>query len=151
MCPEILDALRQRRPSIQRRWETLLHVEPVNTPLAIPDAVSRLIPGSLDEIFRQLETPAPTPLDLRAARRIPLPICGCNRNPYLAHFKAAEQALLEELVLLQAAQPPHLRHEQDLADIVRVTRQLGSADIESFCGICLHRAESPDCRHAHAR
>jgi len=147
MCPEILDALRQRRASLQQRWETLLRVEPVNTPLALPDAVSRLIPGTLDEIFRQLEKPAPAPLTLREARRIGLPVCGCNRNPYLAHFKAAEQALLEELVLLQAAQPPHLRREQDLAEVVRVTRLLGGADIESFCGICVHRAESPHCRH----
>ncbi len=130
----------------------MLRVEPVNTPLALPDAMSRLIPGALDEIFRELEKTNIPPLTLRAARRIALPVCGCNRNPYLAHFKAAEQALLEELVLLQADQPPRFRSEQDLAEIVCATRLLGCEEIEAFCGICVHRAESPNCRHcAHAR
>ena len=151
MSPLILDALRERRATIRQRWETLLHVEPVNSPLALPDAMARLIPGSLEEIFRELAKPGPAPLTLREARRAALPVCGCNRNPYLGHFKAAEQALLEELVLLQATQPPHLRHEQDLADIVRATRLVGRDEIEAFCGICQHRADSPSCRHyAHA-
>lgn len=151
MSPAILDALRQRRDSIQQRWETLQRVEPVNTPLALPDAMAHLIPESLDAIFHELAQSDEQSLTLREVRRTTLPICGCNRNPYLAHFKAAEQALLEELVLLQADQPPPARREQDLAAIVRATRLLGGEEIDAFCGVCQHRGESPGCRHyAHA-
>jgi hypothetical protein len=151
MSPPILDALRQRRSSLQTRWETLLRVEPVNTPLALPDAMAHLIPDSLDEIFRELARTHEPHLTLQQARRTSLPLCGCNRNPYLAHFKAAEQALLEELVLIQAGQPRELRREQDLAEIVLVTRRLGGGELEAFCSLCVHRGELPGCRHyAHA-
>lgn len=147
MTPTVLRALREQQFSLCQRWEALLRIEPVNTPLALPDALSHLIPASVDQILHELARPGAAKLTLPAARKIHVPECGCNRNPYLAHFKAGEQAFLETLVLLQAEWPATERRPEDLADVVRAIRTLAGAEIDTFCGVCTHHGESAACRH----
>lgn len=147
MTPDVIDALTARQPQIRERWAVLLRLEPVTTALALPDAMVHLIPESLHAILHAVGKAHPGKLTLKAARAVALPVCGCNRNPYLAHFKAGEQALLEAVVSIQAELPPDRRTEQDLADVVGATRRLAGEEIEAFCGICTHRGESSGCRH----
>ncbi len=146
MSPTALHALREQRLTICERWTALLRVEPVNSPLALPDALVHLIPDSVEEVLRELERPGDGRLTLGAAHKVPVPVCGCNRNPYLAYFKAGEQALLETLVLEQAKMDPSQRRESDLAQLIRATRSLAAAEIDTFCGVCTHHAEGENCR-----
>jgi hypothetical protein len=146
MTPLVLRSLREQRFSLCRRWEALLRVEPVNTPLALPDALTLLIPDSVESILRELARPGSGKLTLNDARGIKLPVCGCNRNPYLAHFRAGEQAFLETVVLIQVEVMPSDRRQEDLADVVRAIRALAGSEIDTFCSLCTHHGESPACR-----
>ncbi len=151
MSPTALRILREQRQAICDRWAALLRVEPVNSPLALPDALVHLIPDSVEEVFRELARSGDGRLTLGGARRISLPVCGCNRNPYLSYFKAGEQALLETLVLEQARMSPEDRREADLAHLIHAARSLASSEIDTFCGVCTHHGESAGCRfHAMA-
>lgn len=95
MLEEIINALQQRRAQIRTRWEALLRIEKVTTPLANPDTLVFALDQSLDEIFTALrQTPPPKP-----ARK---PATADSPSPWQAYFRAGEQALLESLVLLQA-------------------------------------------------
>src|SRR5829696_4499179 len=98
MAPQFVVKLQTRAASIRERWESLLRVEPVNGPLANPDALVHLIPDSLRQIFAALVKSNKAPVSLHAAK-IPLPACDCGHNPYLAYFVAGQQALAESLVL----------------------------------------------------
>jgi hypothetical protein len=146
MSPLVLRVLREQRFSLCRRWEALLRVEPVNTPLAIPDALTHLIPDSVESILHELTKPGSGRLTLNDARGIKLPVCGCNRNPYLAHFRAGEQAFLETVVLIQVDIPHAERRQEDLADVVRAVRALAGSEIDTFCSLCTQNGESPGCR-----
>jgi hypothetical protein len=150
MSPELLDLLRARSGSIRDRWEALLRIERVNTPLANPDALVHLIPGTMIEIFKAAAKPPRAPLALTEVRADRLPACECGHNPYLAYFLAGEQALVEALVLLQTELPPAQRTESDVAELIRAIRRLGREEIDAFCGICVHRGCAKKCRHAAA-
>lgn len=112
----------------------------------MPDTLVHLIPESLGTIFRSLAKRRESPVSLEVANAIRLPICGCSRNPYLAYFTAGEQAIVEELVLLQATLPAGKRSHHDVAMAIRATRRLAAAEIETFCSVCVHRAEAASCR-----
>ncbi|ACB74983.1 hypothetical protein [Opitutus terrae] len=153
MTPGFLEALCARQPQIREHWAVLLRIEPANSPLALPDTLVHLIPDSVQKILAAVGKRSPGKLTLQTAHAIQVPVCGCNRNPYLAYFKAGEQALLEAAVTLQAEQPLHRSTEQDLAELVAATRRFAAEEIEAFCGICTHRGEEAGCRHfagAHA-
>ena len=126
-----------------------MRVEPVNGPLANPDALVHLIPDSLREIFATLAKPSKGPPPPRSAK-ITLPDCDCGNNPYLAYFVAGQQALAETLVLLQAELPKEERCQGDLAELVHVVRRLAMSEIDTFCEICDHRGTASKCRHASA-
>lgn len=147
MSPKVLKELCDRQATIRERWERLLRLEPVRSALALPDTLVHLIPESLGALFRTLAKRREAPLSLEAARAIPLPICGCNRNPYLAYFTAGEQAIVEEIILIQTALPPGKRRQQDVALAIRASRRLAANEIETFCSVCVHRAEAPGCRY----
>ena len=148
MTPDLLQCLRARGAAIRHRWETLLRIEPVSSPLANPDALVHLIPASLDQIFQMLAVrrshAVPSLATVRAYR---LPPCDCGNNPYLAYFVAGEQALVETIVLLQSEMQLRQSKESDVAEIVRVVRQLTRDEIDAFCGICNHRGAASQCRH----
>ncbi len=105
MQAELLAALRARRVEIRARWAELLRVEPVNTPLAQPDALAHLIDWTLEEIFRGLLHATPRRRHSNVVQGHFRPECPCGRNPLLAYFAIAEQALQEALILVQASLP----------------------------------------------
>jgi hypothetical protein len=142
MQETLVTALRARRPQVRTRWEALLRVEPVGSPLGHPDALVHLIDWTLDEIFSGLTNP----LGHRASRtRLhdeEAPHCPCGRNPLLAYFAAGEQAMHEALVLTQAATSGLDPVERDSAftELNLVLQQIARREIESFCGVCQFRA-----------
>ena len=148
MSPQLLDLLRARLAPIRQRWEALLRIERVNTPLANPDALVHLIPGTIEEILKVAAKPQRAPLTLGEVRAERLPACECGNNPYLAFFLAGEQSLVEALVLVQTELPPARRAESDVAELIRAIRRLGREEIDAFCDICVHRGCSRKCRHA---
>jgi hypothetical protein len=133
MHPELVSALRARRPDVHARWEALLRIERAISPLADPDNLVHLINWTLDEIFRAL--PAPPTVRAKPA------ICPCGRNPYLAYFQAGEQAMQEALVLCQVALPPATAEDRDgaLQDMKRVLGLLAHREIHAFCAVCQYR------------
>ena len=140
----IVRTLLARRPQIRARWEALLRIERVTSPLAHPEMLVHLIDWSIDEVFAALRpkatrknSPAPCPL---AALRDE---CACGLNPFLAFFLAGEQAVLEALVLAQAAEPALAPGASDTAvsELYFALRQLRRREVESFCSLCQHRAD----------
>jgi hypothetical protein len=142
MQPSLLGALRAQQPQIRDRWTALLHVEPVSTPLANPDALVHLIDWSLQEIFGVLAT-TPFSSGPERSRSESNPLCPCGRNPLLAYYSAGEQAMREALILAQAASPHLDPVERDAALVELNTRlrEISRREIESFCGVCQHRDE----------
>jgi hypothetical protein len=142
MQASLLRELRARRFSIRTRWEALLRAEPVRTPLGNPDALIHLIDATIDELLSSLEHPAPL-----SSTAPPGPVCSyeaacpCGRNPLLAYFAAAEQAMREGLILAQAATAPIDPVERDLSleQLDRALENLARHEIEAFCGICQFR------------
>lgn len=146
MIPERLRDLQARSGDIRRRWETLLHVEPVSGPLANPDAMQHLIPQTLEQVFTMLAKPARTPVSIMAAKA-QVPKCGCGHNPYLTYFIAAEQALVEAVILLESELPVADRRQSDVAEMMYAVRRLARLEIDTFCGVCSHRCVDSKCRH----
>lgn len=149
MIPARLCDLRGRSDDIRRRWEALLHVEPVSGPLANPDALKHLIPQTLEQVFTMLAKPARTPVSIMAAKA-QVPKCECGHNPYLTYFIAAEQALVEAVILLESELPAAERRQSDVAEMMFAVRRLGRLEIDTFCGVCSHRCTSSKCRHLEA-
>ena len=136
-----VNALRFRSPQIRARWETLLHVEPVTTPLANPDALAHLIVWTLGEIFQNLSTQSPRRRFGRCPAGVTHGCHCCGRNPFLAYFSAGQQAMREALILVQAATPDLDPIERDVAlmELNLVLDHIARREIEAFCGVCQHR------------
>lgn len=142
MQETLVSALRAHRPQIRGSWEALLRTEPINSPLGHPDSLVHLIDWTLDEIFTALTNPL-------ARHRGPgarfgsaeRPECPCGRNPLLAYFAAGEQAMLEALVLAQAAAFPLDPVERDASfnELNLVLQHISRREIEAFCGVCQFR------------
>ena len=141
MQASLLRELHARRFAIRSRWETLLRAEPVATPLGNPEALVHLIDTTMDELLSMLERPAETHTNgSRVVSGGDSP-CLCGRNPLLAYFAAAEQALREGLVLAQAASAPidPLERDQSVQELDFALSNLAQREIEAFCGICQFR------------
>lgn len=149
MREDLVRALRSQLPQIRERWEALLHAEPVNTPLAYPDALVHLLDWTLEQIFVGLATLSSRK---RPGRRPTCPDyqhdCACGRNPLLTYFAAGDQAMREALVLAQAAAPvlDPLERDASLEELDFVFRHIARREIDAFCGVCQYR----DGGHAHA-
>lgn len=146
MTPAVVRDLRACSPAIRFHWEALLRLEPVNSPLANPDALAHLIPHSLEEIFLRLGKYSRVPVSISAARA-QLPNCECGNNPYRAYFVAGEQAVTEAFVLLQSELPAESRRSTDMAELIFAIRRLARSNIDAFCGVCVNRGTAPHCRH----
>ena len=146
VTPERLRSLQARATSIRGRWEVLLRIEPVSGPLANPDALAYLIPHTLEQVFTLLAKPARTPVSMTAAKT-QVPRCQCGHNPYLAYFLAAEQALVESSVLLEAELPPSERRHSDVAEVMLAVRRIARLEIDTFCGACVHYGVDVNCLH----
>jgi hypothetical protein len=143
MQTKMLEALRSREDGIRARWTELLRIEPVNSPLAHPEALAHLIDWTLEEIFLALASGGPRRRLGHAYAGTPQrAICPCGRNPLLSYFQAAEQALREALVLTQAALPhlEPLERDTALEELEIVLRYVARREIEAFCGVCQHRS-----------
>lgn len=140
MHPSLLRELQARRFSTRARWEALLHAEPVVTPLGLPAALVHLIDKTLEEVFTQLDRSS-LRLQTHGRAASHQAICPCGRNPLLAYFTAAEQALREGLVLCQAACAPIDPGERDTAirELDAVLTRIAKREIQAFCGLCQFR------------
>ena len=142
---KILNALTSRRTETRARWETLLRIEGVNTPLANPDALVHLFDWTLDEVFLRfsgIESADSALWPTQLIRGDPF-ACECGRNPFVAYFKAAKQALMEALVLEQSKMPRLDPIDRDLAaaELRQVIETIGQSEVEAFCALCVHRPE----------
>jgi hypothetical protein len=138
----LVSALRTQRILLRARWEALLRVEPVGTPLGNPDALVHLIDWTLDEIFTSLTNPLARHRTTRGRLAVEeQPLCPCGRNPLLSYFAAGEQALHEALVLAQAATSnlDPLERDASLDELNLVLRHIARREIEAFCGVCQYR------------
>lgn len=135
MQPLVFDQLRARRDQILKTWAALLMAEPVTTPMAEPHLLAHLFDRTLDRIFKRLKRP---PDELQ-----PKPFhCACGRSPYLAFFRAVEQALLETLVLVHVENTSlssAMKRAQDLAELRAVVRSIGNEEIGLFGSVCQKR------------
>ena len=142
MQDSLLRELHSRRFSVRARWEVLLRAEPVTSPLGHPDALVHLIDTTLDEIFTTLETQRgrqPSIAEPTASNNTAM--CLCGRNPLLAYFAAAGQAIREALILAQAALAPlnPVERDESLDEVNRVIQAVSRREIEAFCGLCQFR------------
>ena len=131
MHGKIIRALELRRARIRSRWEALLRIEKVTTPLANPDTLVFGLDQSLDEIFALLHKPVPPPDDTQVVHVT-------EANPWHAYFRAGEQALLESLVLTQAemaALDPAAR-DTSFGNLKHVINHLTRREIGAWTGIC---------------
>lgn len=129
-----LRALNQRRAQIADRWEALLRVEPVTTPLGHPDTLVFGIRDALKEILTQVRQPSLEPA--------PPPVqCVCGRNPLNAFYRAGEQALLEALVLEQARQPGLTPADRDssFAELRSAIDHVKNREIGALASLCQHQ------------
>lgn len=141
MQDELVRALRARRAEIHARWEALLRIERVNTPLANPDALVFMIDWTLDECFATLRPP-----QVRRKNGIPTPLggkvdCPCGRNPLLAYFSAGEQAIEEALILEQARASilDPTQRDDAFAELKYTVREIARREVEAFCSVCQFR------------
>jgi len=142
MQEPLLNSLCAQRQHIHARWDTLLRTERVTSPLAYPDALVHLIEWALDQVFAALRDPnTRRRAEHAGGRTTSRPECPCGRNPLLAFFLAGEQAMLEALVLEQAAHLPIDPHERDLAlaELYLAIRSISRREVEAFCSVCQHR------------
>lgn len=131
----MIHALTAQRPDIHRRWEALLRVEPVSSPLGDPETLKHMIDYTLDTLFSALKTTTPhrSPSSCAAKRAL----CKCGRNPLLAYFIAGEQALLETLVLAQTAVPDSSENRAAAAlELKESLAYVAHREIETFCALC---------------
>ncbi len=138
MQESLLRRMRAQRTQIRSRWEALLRVEKLKTPLANPDTLVYLFDQTLDEIFAALRHP-PSPIPAIPLAR------GCEKNPLVTYFAAGEQALLEALVHAQAEvkglTPEH--RDADFAELKQVMHTLAQKEISTLDEVCQpHSAKS---------
>jgi hypothetical protein len=131
--------LKARRGEIRRRWEALLRLQRPDTPMADPNNLVHLIGWTLDRVFEGLRSrkpshvsgPPPTIATLRSS-------CPCGLNPYIAHFLAGEQALLEALVLVQSEDPAldPVHRDTAVTELYLVLHAIARDEVESVCALC---------------
>jgi hypothetical protein len=138
MQESMLTALRARRFQIRARWEDLLRIEKVTTPLAHPDALVHLLDWTLEEFFQAV---ASLPSRRHPARAHPPSKCPCGQNPFVAFFAAGKQALRESLVLSQAENKDlsAFARDSELAELDQAFHQISQREIESFDAVCQPR------------
>ncbi len=142
MQGKIIKALQERRAQIRARWEALLRIEKVTTPLANPDTLVFGLDHSLDEIFAALRQPPPHTPEAELARLE-------GPSPWRAYFRAGEQALLESLVLLQAEMnslDPAAR-DTSFGNLKQVINNLTQREIGAWAGICQQTGKPRRARH----
>jgi hypothetical protein len=139
----LIEAMDSRRSRIRASWERLLKGERVNTALARPEVLIYLIEPTLDRIFAALRHLPRTSVNLKsdlAAEEFKRAACECGRNPLLVFFLAGEQALLDELIHLQAEASELVGNPrtQDVTELYLVIRHEARREVGAFCAVCVH-------------
>lgn len=134
MQDTLLRTLRAHRPAIRARWEALLRIERVNTPLANPDMLVYLFDRTLDQVFAELRHPHP-PVRMGVGPE------SSEKNPLVNYFVAGEQAILEALILAQAEMPvlEPARRDADFAQLKEAVHHIARSEIGTFEQVCQHR------------
>jgi len=137
MQEAFIRTLTTRRSQIRARWEALLRIERVNSPLANPDTLIFLFDQTLDEVIAMLRHPP--------VRRTSGPLePASGTNPLVAYFIAGEQALLEALILAQADTRglDPVERDIDLAELKVIMRTIARRDIGSLEGLAVPKKSS---------
>jgi hypothetical protein len=145
MDPRIISAFRDRAASIHRRWEELLRLGPISTPLGNPHTLLFLIPSSFDRIIMRLISRRGS-----GVRAPPQPLmstpCVCGNNPYLPFYNAGERAMLEALIAVLDEVRCSAARNRAYADLHAAFWPLAKRDIEGFCETCKCRGAADGCR-----
>lgn len=145
MDERMLHSLEAQRTELHQRWEALLRVEPVTSPLGQPEALKHMIDYTLNTLFASLRTQhAARKRQLKSVRdgMADKSICPCGRNPLLAYFIAGEQALLETLILVQASLPDCAEtRAAGVQELKYAMAQVAHREIETFCAVCQFRSQ----------
>lgn len=145
MHESILDAFREMRPILRKRWEFLLRAEPVRSPLATPEALVYLMDWTLDQLYHALR--GANNARRRSKRRtgemndVHFGGCECGLNPLLPYFASGERAVVDGLLLPHSPLPPMTPGERDACAMeVRLAMQaIARREIETFCAMCQRR------------
>jgi hypothetical protein len=134
MDKSLLLALEERRPQIRARWETLLRIERVETPLANPDTLVFMFDHTLDAVLNARPGRPEEPLQSR-------PRCRCDCNPMRVYYFALEQALMETLIHLPAGQPALSAKARVAAvtELCTTLRRIARQELAVFDQICVRR------------
>lgn len=140
MKPDLIHKLQALRPQIRRRWEELLRIERLNTPLANPDTLVFMFDRTLDDVMSELPNQHHP---VRSAG--PRPVPRSAQNPMAIYFTALEQAMLEALINAQIslAKPEHGHHAELVAErtaaaaqLCATLRRIARREIETLDQIC---------------
>ncbi len=146
MDERMLHALEAQRNELHSRWEALLRVEPVITPLGQPEALKHMIDFTLKTLFSSLHTPhAQRKKHLKSVREwaADRSLCPCGKNPLMAYFVAGEQALLETLILVQAGLPDCAETRATAVyELKLAMAHVAHREIETFCALCQLRSQN---------
>lgn len=149
MHEALLRALRERRPTLLARWESLLRAHPSPNALGNPDVLVLMMSWTLEEWEAALRRPnarrrRQSGVGASSARSQP---CPCGQNPLLGYFRSAATALDEALATLvvPGASDPGSAAEWSLAretfatEARRALRQVADQEIATFCAVCRRR------------
>lgn len=128
-------------------------MEPVNTPLAHPEALAHLIDWTLTEIFHGLTTGGMRRRAYHHHHATPnRSLCACGRNPLLSYFEAASQCLREALIWVQSTATfiDPIERDAALEELNLVIEHVARREIEAFCGVCQHKPKTAEPAHAAA-
>ncbi len=134
MDKSLLQALQERRPQIRARWDTLLRIERVETPLANPDTLVFMFDRTLDAVLAALPKRPLEPLRSR-------PRCRCDCNPMRVYYFALEQALMETLIEIQAERPKldATARVAAVTELCTTVRRIAQRELSVLDQICLQR------------
>jgi hypothetical protein len=149
MHEALLRALKNQRPTLLARWESLLRADPSPNALGNPDLLVLMMDWTLEEWESTLRRPnvrqrRGAGVGASAARAVD---CPCGQNPLLGYFRSAETALDEALAQLTA---PHagddihpaewgLARDAFTAEARRALRQVADREVSTFCAVCRQR------------
>lgn len=144
MSPDFLAQLAARRDAIESQWRTQLQLEQASTPLANPEVLQYLVPKVMGEILAEAARYRSSPETFDRARS-ELSLCNCTDNPYRIFYLAGQQAIMEAGVFVQSQQDQASRQIDDLMELLFVVRSAARAEIDAFCGACVHRGTQEHC------
>jgi hypothetical protein len=138
MHDSFLHALQTQCSTLRQRWETLLRLERLSSPMAQPDALVYLMNWTLDSLFNELKNPRYRRHQPQVPSGGSRQACTCGKNPMLGYFSTGEQAIIEVLFVsngeLSALGP--VERSSSLVDLKQAFEAVARREIDSFCAVC---------------